>query len=159
MLRTIAVFLFIVLSSPLLTVQSFAETKLVSAKDVDEVLNAARGFGSASLGTDSVNDPKITGRIEGIKYTMLFYGCNDNNENCKSISLSAAWGGTDVTMSDINDWNRVKRFGKAYLDSDGDPVLEMQINLDHGVSQANLEDTIDWWAISLARFKDEVIDN
>jgi hypothetical protein len=53
------------------------------------------------------------------------------------------------------DWNREKRFGKAYLDQDGDATVEMNVNLHGGVSLANLEATIDWWRLILDEFADE----
>ena len=37
------------------------------------------------------------------------------------------------------------RFGKAYLDLDGHPTIEMNVNLSKGVSRENLDDTLDWW--------------
>ena len=52
---------------------------------------------------------------------------------------------------------RDKKFGKAYLDQDGDPRLEMTVNLDYGVTQRNLDDTFDWWTKALARFKRDVL--
>ncbi len=60
-------------------------------------------------------------------------------------------------MEEINAWNRDKRFGKAYLDDDGDPALEMNVNLRYGVSRKNFDDTVDFWRIVLKTFKEEVL--
>ena len=44
------------------------------------------------------------------------------------------------------------------IDQDGDPVLEMTVNIDLGVSEANLEDTFAWWKRTLRSFKSEVLE-
>lgn len=53
-----------------------------------------------------------------------------------------ALGGTRATLRDINDWNAKKLFSRAYLDDDGDPVLEMDVDLAGGVTVARLRDAI-----------------
>lgn len=138
------------------TQASWAEN-LITAKNPGAILNVAKGYGSATLKKDSRNDPLIVGRIDNTRYSVIFQGCKANRD-CKEITISAAWGGVKVSMSEINAWNRDKKFGKAYLDNDGDPTLEMTINLKYGVSQENLDDTFDWWVKALDGFKKQVVD-
>ena len=38
---------------------------------------------------------------------------------------------------------------KVFLDDDNDVVVEFDMNLDGGVSQKNLDDTFDWWKLTL----------
>ncbi len=52
----------------------------------------------------------------------------------------------------INEWNRTKRFGKAYLNEENNPRIEMNVNLDHGASWDDLDDTFDWWRIAMEQF-------
>lgn len=144
------------LSMVLLFVPAAYADNIISAENPDAILNIAKGYGSATLEKDSSNDPFITGRIDGTKYIILFYGCS-NGKECDEIQFVAAWAGEKVSMDDINAWNRDKKFGKAYLDQDGDPRLEMTVNLDYGVTQRNLDDTFDWWTKALARFKRDVL--
>lgn len=129
----------------------------VGADDPTALAEVIRGYGSATLTTDSSGDPKIEGRIDGNRFHVLFYGCKQN-ANCGSIQFSSAWGGGGVTMEEINAWNRDKRFGKAFLDGDGDPAIEMNVNLRHGVSRKNFDDTVDYWRIVLNSFKEDVLD-
>ncbi|MCG5517260.1 MULTISPECIES: YbjN domain-containing protein [unclassified Ectothiorhodospira] len=140
-----------------LAVNSAGAADLVDATDPEQILNLARGYGSATLDTDGVGDPMITGRMDGTRYSIMFFGCS-NNRNCKTLRFSTAWA-TDgeYTLADMNDWNESYRFGKAYLDDDGDPVLEMNVNMLYGVSRGNLDDTIDWWRVALTQFKSEVL--
>ena len=129
---------------------------IIDAEDPEAILDIAKGFGSARLDTDSAGDPKIVGRINGTRYGILFYGCS-NGKQCDDIQFFTAWAGVTVSMNEINKWNSEKRFGKAYLDDEGDPVLEMSSNIDYGVTERNLEDSFDWWSKAVDRFKKEVL--
>ncbi len=138
--------------------QPASAADMVDATDPEQILNIAKGHGSARLSEDRVGDPMIKGRIEGLKYTLYFYLCEEN-ENCKDIHFVAYWTETDVTLSDVNRWNQDYRFGRAYIDTDGDPVLTYFVNLNGGVSFENLDDTFDWWRVMLTSFDEEVIDS
>ena len=98
----------------------------------------------------------ITGRMAGIKYHVFFYRCTDGKE-CENIQFSAGWSGYSVSAAQLQDWNRQSLFGKAYLDDVGDPILEMAVNLNHGVSRQNLDDTFDWWKVVLQEFERDVL--
>lgn len=134
-----------------------ASAQTIDGADPDLVLEAVRGFGSGHLSTDNTGDPMIEGRIDGVGYAVFFYGC-DSGQDCNAVQFAASWVNPGhVTSARINDWNREKRFGKAYLDSDGDPVITMDVNLDYGVTIRNFEDTADWWRIAATGFYEEVI--
>jgi len=59
-------------------------------------------------------------------------------------------------MDVINSWNRDKRFGKAYLDSDGDAVVEMDLNLEHGISSDNLDADISVWSLVVEQYAEHI---
>lgn len=128
---------------------------LVKASEIDTIVELARGFGSASIETGETRF--IKGRIEGTLYAIAFHDCDQDGADCKSLQFYASWEDVPVAPEAINGWNRDKRFTKAYLDAENDPVLEMDVNLRNGVPRANLEDTIDWWRISLETFKSDVL--
>lgn len=146
----------IICSSLLLGATAPAQAELVDATNPTRIYEMAKGFGSAELDKDGQGDPRVTGRIEGTKYGIYFYGCS-NGRDCDDIQFSAGWSGAKVTLDDINRWNRQKRYGKAYLDRDGDPRLEMVVNIDYGVSAKNLEDSFSWWSKALKGFKEEIL--
>lgn len=139
-----------------LATTSVQAAPLLDATDAERILQLARGFGSASLGEDDIGDPLITGRIEGSKYGIYFYGCDDNHHNCNELQFSAGWADVEVALSDINEWNKTRRFGKAYLDEENDPILEFSVNLEHGVTPDNFDSTLDWWASALKEFKEYI---
>jgi uncharacterized membrane-anchored protein len=49
--------------------------------------------------------------------------------------------GTKANMNMINEWNKTKRFGRAYIDADNDPCVELDYDLEGGVS----DDSIKVW--------------
>lgn len=130
---------------------------LVTAGNPEKILEIARGFGSAEMETDSDGSPRIRARMAGTLYTVFFYGCEDGKD-CTTIQF---WMYTDAppnALVVVNNWNRDRRFGKAYLDDEGDVVVEMDVNLLGGVSAKNLDDTFDWWRIVLERAGEEFPD-
>ncbi len=131
--------------------------EIIDATGPARILAAVQGYGEAALTTDNLGDPLIEGRIGEKDYRLLFYGCSEGRD-CKTLMFSAGWEGDDrtddLTDAMMADWNREKRFGKAYLDEDGRATVEMNVNLHGGVTRANLDDTIDWWRLVLAEFAD-----
>jgi hypothetical protein len=71
--------------------------------------------------------------------------------------MAAGWSGKDVELEDINRWNSKKRYAKAYLDSDGDIMLEMDLNVDYGVSRRNFDEGFRLWTRVLGSFKETVL--
>ena len=125
--------------------------ELIDGRDPQAILNIARGYGSATLSTDSQGDPKIEGRIGGKEYLVLFYDCTDNRD-CRAIQLWAWFNTKNYTHANMAEWNQNERFGKAYLDTDGDPNIEWEVNLFGGVTHKNLDDNFDWWRLVLEKF-------
>ncbi len=129
--------------------------EIVDGGDLEAILAIAQGFGEAELGSDGVGDPMISGRIRGMPYTVLFYGC-DTNPVCTTILLTAGFVTKDYTAEDMERWNEEVRFGKAHIDEDGDPVVSMSVNLFGGVTKRNLHDTFDWWRLVMTSFAERV---
>jgi Putative bacterial sensory transduction regulator len=47
--------------------------------------------------------------------------------------------GTRANVQSVNEWNKSKRFGRAYIDGDGDPCVELDYDLEGGVSDASIK--------------------
>lgn len=128
----------------------------VTATDANTVMKAMQGFGLvATMGEDGQGDPKISSRVSDTKFSVYFYGCEDN-DNCSSIMLKAGYDlDNGISSLKINEWNREKRFAKAYIDDEGDPFLEMDVNLDfEGIGDKNFEDDLDWWRLLVEDFEE-----
>lgn len=137
-------------------ISTLSAQTLVDATDPATIMEIARGYGSALMEADDAGDPMIVGRIDGMRYVVLFYGCRARTA-CTAIQLLAAWENPgDLTLEDINAWNQNKWIGRAYMDEANDPILDFVINLDGGVSVRNLDDSFDWWKLALNEFANEL---
>lgn len=62
----------------------------------------------------------------GLKARLITYG----DEPLRSLQLRAGFSGfSKVELRHMNQWNKRYRFSKAYLDDDGDPLLEADLEL------------------------------
>ena len=52
----------------------------------------------------------------------------------------------------IAAWNRDARFGRAYLDRDGDPVVEMDVDVSRGATTEALASNLESWRLVLREF-------
>jgi hypothetical protein len=69
------------------------------------------------------------------------------------LLLIAGFSEVSLTAEQVNDWNREYRFSKVYLDAEGDPVIEAELDLAGGVTLARVEDFLQTFAGgSLPRF-------
>lgn len=136
------------------TMSAQAQTLLTGA-DTAEILNAARGYGSATLTTQSNGDPQITGKIEGVTYQVYFRNCT-NNTDCEDINFYLGFLDLKPSLEVINDWNYNKRFSRAYLDPDDDACIEMDVDLVQGVTAEYLDSQFGLWNLVVAQFSAHV---
>lgn len=121
---------------------------------VQEVANSlkAKGF-QAELTTDKDGDPLIKSTYEGTKFSVYFYECG-NKQRCKSIQYAAGFsmkGG--MQASKVAEWNRKKRFGRVYQDSESDPWVEMDMDMEHGGTTEAMANNIDRWLLVIREFR------
>lgn len=128
----------------------------IDAGNPAKILEIAKGYGVCSLGKDSKGSPKISCKSDGTNYGVYFYGCTDGAA-CTSIQFATGWEKQEVTLADVNAWNMDKRFSRAYLDEENDPMIEMDVNLEYGVHPDNLDDTFDLWLSLMNQFKKKLI--
>lgn len=128
------------------------DAEILQTPDPATVLDIAKGFGSARMGKDDNGDPMIYGRVEGVKYVIYFYGCEDH-ENCKSLQFSTGY--TDpLTADQASAWNAKYRWVKAYS-GDGSN-FQMDISFAGGITRANLEEQFSNWNAMAGNIKDFV---
>ena len=130
----------------------------VQAQDPESLVTALRNAGyDAKLGTDKVGDPMITSDIDGTNFQIFFYNCTDHEE-CATVQFHAGYDLTkSTTLTSINSWNQTQRFGRAFLDKEGDPILEMDLDLDDGgLSPALFIDNVEFWASVLGKFEETI---
>lgn len=93
-------------------------------------------LGEAGFPDSEVDDDgDVTVTMQG--YRVLFLvGSYDG----KNIAARFALGGTEATADTVNRFDKDKRFGRAFLDDEGDPVLESDLDLEGGVTEARVKD-------------------
>lgn len=136
---------------------ALAQDELVDATNEYTLASILHGLGyPVEVETLDDGDPVIRSKLEGTEFSIFFYNCSSGME-CKTVQFYAGYDLTDgMTVDQMNEWNRTKRFGKVYLDDESDPRLEMDVNLDFGVTRANFEDTIDWWFTIVRSFQEYI---
>ena len=134
------------------------QAQMVKGQDPSTLVRALQKEGmAAKLGTDKVGDPMITSGIGGTTFQIFFYNCTDHKA-CATIQFHSGYDlKTQVSLEKINEWNRTKRFGRAFLDAENDPILEMDVDLDDGgLSQDLFIDNIQFWSSILGEFEKHI---
>ena len=132
-----------------------AQEVVIDGSNADEILNIARGYGSAVLASQENGDPRIDGKIDGVQYYVIFRNCTDNTE-CEDLNFYAGFLDNKQTMDAINAWNRDKRFAFAYLDSDLDASITYDVNIEYGVTPKNLDASFSIWSLVLKQYADYI---
>lgn len=131
---------------------------MVKAQDPQSLVQAMQDAGyAAKLGTDKVGDPMITSGVAGTTFQVFFYNCTDH-KNCATVQFHSGYDlNREVPLTQINEWNRTQRFGRAFLDKENDPILEMDVDLDDGGLSALLFiDNLEFWASVLPKFEQHI---
>ena len=108
-------------------------------------------------GIDDQGDPMLSSSVDDTKFDVYFYGCT-KAQDCSSVAFSAAFLTPEpLKYATLNGWNQKARFGRAYLDGEGNAVIEYDVNLDKdGVGGKNFTDTIDIWRSLLDDFRKHI---
>lgn len=114
-------------------------------------LLATRGY-ETRLGTDSYGDPMIETASQGVAWDMIFFDC-DGGAACRSVQFVTGFDLEDgLAVGRVNHWNRENRYAKVYLDREGDPFIEFDVNLEGGATEANFLSDLAIWNELLAAF-------
>ena len=129
-----------------------APAQVVGDPEVIALLMGEHGL-PVVAGTHPDGTPELQSRVDGTRFRVLFYGCEAGP--CETVQFTTGFDlDRPMTAARINAWNRERRFGKAFLDGDGDPFVEMDVNLyGEGVGRRNFDDTLDLWRQVLSDFR------
>jgi hypothetical protein len=122
----------------------------LTADKLIAVMNSM-GFQAQAMPEDSYGDPRVRWIHEDTQSAMYFYSGGE------AIQFYHVWTNQNVTVDDINRWNRDFRFSRAYLDTDGDPVLELDLDLAGGVCEDRIKDFFMTCIMSFNRFESEIL--
>jgi putative sensory transduction regulator len=121
----------------------------VIASEVAGVLQHA-GY-KAEITMDKDGDPLIHSASGSTKFDVYFYTCHDT-PRCTAIQFYSGFTKPGIAERQISEWNRTKRFGKAYLDKDGDTRLEMDMDVRHGANTEAIANDLNRWVAVLTDF-------
>ncbi|MFW8566909.1 YbjN domain-containing protein [Orrella sp. 11846] len=74
-----------------------------------------------------------------------------------SLQFYAGFTMDKVSSRKLNEWNANRRYSRTYTDDDGDPVIELDLDLEGGVSQARILDFLKTAQISFGYWRQEVV--
>jgi hypothetical protein len=132
-----------------------AQAQMIDARNPKTLFALAKAEGYAPEMINKKNEtPSFRMNVNGTKSLILFMDCDDQQSNCKTIQFYAGYSVESVFNTDrINEWNRDKRFARAYVDNSGDPVIEMDLDLDFGgLPRANVVEAFSVWSSLLGSF-------
>jgi hypothetical protein len=102
------------------------------------------------------------GRHTAVKFTLsglnvLLVMADEGSKTTSDGYLYAAFQlGSPVDVNLVNAWNLEARWTRAYVDGDGDAVLESDIRWAGGITEANFNLFIDSYAQSLSGFTQHI---
>jgi len=109
-----------------------------------------------SLSADTRGDPVITGRISRTDYVIQFYEC-EGGAFCNSVQFLANMPRpATVTVETANTFNARWRYVRLTVDQT-QLKLQLDVNLDAGVTADNFEDTLDIWRQLLEVFERDIL--
>ena len=139
---------------------TIAHAQAITAQNPQSVAKALQDAGyKAELGKDNDGDPLISSASSGKKFIILFFGCKDNL-NCTSIMFYTGFRGSAADLALVNQWNEERRFGRAAIDKENDPVVRFDVNIDFdGMSPKLFNDHIEIWIEVMDKFSAHVSKN
>ncbi len=130
-----------------LTPSAFAQNIIskTSTQQMEEI------FKTEGYSFDVDSDGDLIWRLEGFR-TLLIIASNK-----ESVQFRVAFSDGNATLEKVNDWNRTKKYSRTYLDNDGDPVLELDIDLEGGVTRGRIVSFLKTCRTSLNAWLKEVV--
>lgn len=158
-MRSLAVRLGMIAAMGMASGAAPAKAEMISSTKPDAVKSVlvARGM-PAEMIAKSDEDPAIRSSYNGMIFMVLFRNCDTSHLNCKTLQYYLGFSDAKATTLDqINEWNRTKRFARAYRDRQGDPVIEMDMDLDYGgLPRENVNESLHTWAALMDAFRKHI---
>ena len=137
-----------VLAATAFAVSTPAQAELVSSRSPEAIAGIIRGMGMpAKIIKKPGENPYIESNYNTLKYLVFFMTCDEGGTNCKTVQYYLGFSDAkDASLEKLNAWNRDHRFARAYRDNEGDPVLEMDLDLDfNGLPRENIVESLRTW--------------
>lgn len=132
--------------------------KMINKITPGEIASIMRHEGYvAKIEKDNENDPMISGKIDNVKFSVLFYNCAKTGplaqRYCSDAEFVAAYTVDRAPpLTKLNEWNSGQAFGIAYLFKDGGVGLKMPVDLAGTLSNSFMLSSLEWWRSILGEF-------
>ena len=93
--------------------------------------------------------------LGSFKVLLLPYG---EAPDYTSIQLHAGFT-AQSNQEAVNNWNQTNRFGRAFLDDEGDPILQYDLDLEGGVTEGVIREAIRTFRVLLEDFSETVVED
>lgn len=145
MKRIILAFIFIFLAAPT-QVHAADILKNLSANEVESLLEN-EGYSAVEV----LSDSSLRVRVDGRGYLITIFDDGD-------LQLYYGITGSNADTDDMNTWNRTKRLSRAYIDLEGDPVVEADLLADRGITRVQFANFMTVFQSTVSQFRDFVSD-
>ncbi len=131
---------------------SYAQTyRTITGSEAREIL-ASVGMAPDSPGETSSGNIRIRFENGNGNSNLYLTGCNAA-KRCERIQLVSGYSiSNKPSFSKINEWNRDKILSRAYTDSEGDPFLQADLDLDGGVNRDAIVEFLKTYRTSVRSF-------
>ncbi|MCA0977440.1 YbjN domain-containing protein [Qipengyuania flava] len=122
--------------------------------DLDQIAEVLHDHGYQAKLEGEGNDRSIKTGMAGYTFVILPFSCEDDGTDCKSVQFYTAFDPEkSPTLEEMNSYAAANRFGRIYLDHEGDPAIEMDIDLEAGgMSEALFMDNLAYWEAIMVSF-------
>ena len=96
-------------------------------------------------------DGDIRWKLDGLKTLILI------SKNRESIQFHIAFSDGNASLRKVNEWNKSKKFSRTYLDDKEHPHLELDLDLEGGVTEERIQSFLRTCKTSMSVWLDEVV--
>ena len=116
-------------------------TAVITAEDPAVIERLVDEFAEPKREDDEDGTPHLYVQWGAYNYQVLFQNCDEQNVNCRSLTLWSYWD-YDGSLEQVNDLNQSVRFATVYVDGDGDLIISRDVNTEFGITEATFLDDI-----------------
>ena len=122
--------------------------------NIDQIAGLLREEGYQAKFEGEGKERHIKTGMAGYNFLILPFDCDDQGSDCKAVQFYTVFTPeTKPSLEEMNSYASENRFGRVYLDSDRDPVIEMDIDLEAGgMSKALFMDNLAYWEAVMVGF-------
>jgi hypothetical protein len=137
---------------------SAAQERTPAPNELDRMVRLLQEVGYRAAPSEGASVPTIETKFSGVATYVQVLNCEDEQQvrGCEVLRFYAGFDKPDgIDMKLVNDWNYEKYFGRAYLDEENDPFIDLVVSM-VDASDANIKDVINWWDVVMGQFTDHI---